>query len=101
MSAAEDPIATLGPEDFEALVGQTLPADFGKGQVAARVISVDRLRSPSPRSGGGYSVWLSAPVASPSQGSFIIELPAHGPLRLFCCPRRREGEDIVYELVFN
>jgi hypothetical protein len=101
MSAADDPIATLGPEDFEALVGQTLPADFGEGQVAARVMSVERLRSPSPRSGGGYSVWLNAPVALPSQGSFIIELPGHGPLALFCCPRRREGEDIVYELVFN
>ncbi len=101
MSVADDPIATLGPEDFEALVGQTLTADFGEGPVAARVISVDRLRSPSPRSGGGYSVWLNAPVAVPSQGNFIIELPTHGTLSLFCCPRRREGNDIVYELVFN
>lgn len=101
MSAAEDPIAKLGREDFEALVGQTVAADFGEGKVAARIITVERLRSSSPRAGGAYSVWIGAPVASPSQGNVIIELPANGPLTLFCCPRRREGEDIVYELVFN
>jgi hypothetical protein len=101
VSLGEDPIAKLGPEDFEALVGQTLPADFGEGHVAARIITVERLPSPSPRAGGAYSVWLGAPVASPSQGNVIIELPVHGQLTLFCCPRRREGHDTVYELVFN
>lgn len=96
-----DPLLELRAEDFARLTGQQIPIDFGHGPCAATILSAVAYTGPTNREGGGFSVWLKAPVQAPQQGTFAVSLPERPAIGIFLSPRRQDGSDVVYEAVFN
>lgn len=92
----------LPVEDFEALVGQRLPAQYAEGTVELVLESVWRSPYPTGREIPGFSLFLLGP-AEPrlAQGLVRIAHPVHGGLELFMTPVGRDAAGMRYEIVFN
>lgn len=92
----------LPAEDFEALLGQSLPVR-GEAQGLALVVdSVWRSPYPTARPIPGFSLFLRGALDTPlGQGIVTLQHPRHGGLDLFMTPVGRDARGYRYEIVFN
>jgi hypothetical protein len=91
----------LRREDFEPLLGQTLPLRIGTDEVSAELVDVRALASPSPRA-EPFSFVLRVPGHRPAaQGVYALAHPVHGALELFMVPIARDAHGTRYEVIFN
>ena len=92
-------IAQLKPEHFETLIGSNLPivdSDF-----SFTIRTVERLRSPSPRS-EPFTMSLTAPPNTRGvQGIYHLRHPQLGVLEVFLVPTAPVDGQPQFEAVFN
>jgi hypothetical protein len=92
----------IPPEDFEALVGQTVTLAATDRRFECLLAEVVRSPYPTGRQGSGFSVTLHGPATQPlGQGIYALQHPTHGELNLFLTPIGRDTDSIRYEIVFN
>ena len=92
----------LSADDFEGLLQQPLPARAGETALTLVVDGVWRCPYPTVRPVPGFSLFLRGPrEARLSQGSVVLQHPAHGELEIFVTPIADEPAGIRYEAVFN
>ena len=92
----------LRPEDFESLVGHSLPVEIPGGTVACELTQVRRLPSHALRANPPFSFTLRGPRNQPlGQGTHPLRHPEHGRLELFMVPIGPDGIGLCYEVTFN
>jgi len=101
MHTPDDVIAQLRLTHFLDLQGRAIEIDFGQGPVPSEILSATPVGGNTLRPGGGFSVMLRAPVATPAQGVYAIHHPELGVLELMLCPRRQRSGVTEFELVMN
>jgi hypothetical protein len=95
-----DTVANLRLGHFEPLMGQQLAVELD-APTNATVTGVRPLGGHSEREGGGFAVDLLIAVVAPVQGIFPVLLPEFGRVELFMAPRKRVGDAVEYEIIFN
>lgn len=92
----------LPVEDFEALLGQSLPARAETQDITLVVDKVWRSPYPTARPIPGFSLFLRGALDTPlGQGIVTLQHPRHGELDLFMTPVGRDAGGFRYEIVFN
>ena len=92
----------LVAEDFDPLVGTTLPAHAAGHDLTLVLDSVWRSPYPTAREQPGFSLFLRGDAALPlGQGMLRLQHPVHGALDLFATPVERTKDGLRYEIVFN
>lgn len=92
-------LTLIVPEDFERVLGQSLPL-LGS-EASLTVVAVERLHSPSPRA-QPFSVLFTADGANAwAQGQYALVHPQLGELTLFLVPIEPRAGQARLEAIFN
>ncbi len=92
----------LCPEDFEPLVGHSLPVELRGTMIACEVSQVRRLPQHALRAHPPFAVILRGPREQPlGQGTYALIHPEHGRLDLFMVPIGPDSGGLGYEITFN
>lgn len=91
-------LATLSPESFDPLVGGAFSVNGIDGVL--RLLSVERLKSPSPRP-QPFALVFTSTTHRLSQSTFRVAHRDLGELELFIVPLQPDARGPLYEAVFN
>jgi len=92
----------LQPEDFEPLLGHSLPVEIPGGTLACELTQVRRLPPHSVRANPPFALILRGPRSHAlAQGMYALEHPQHGRLEVFVVPIGPDSEGLCYEITFN
>jgi hypothetical protein len=92
----------LRPEDFEPLVGLSMPVELHSGTLACELTKVHRLPPHALREHPPFALILRGPREQPlRQGTYALLHPEHGRLELFMVPIGPDGGGWGYEITFN
>lgn len=96
-------IATLTPESFEPLIGETVTVTTTEGSMELRITRVEP-RGDAPEEGmrAPFTLTLVGPVAPIlEQGAWPMSLPGLGETALFLSPFAQVGDETRYEINFS
>jgi hypothetical protein len=92
----------LRPEDFEPLLGRSMPVEIPGGTLACELTQVRRLPAHSMRANPPFALTLRGPRSQPfGQGIYPLLHPEHGRLNLFMVPIGPDSVGLCYEITFN
>jgi hypothetical protein len=92
----------LRPEDFEPLIGHSIPVEVHGSALACELTHVRRLPPHTLRTNSPFSLILRGPRNQPfGQGTYPLLHPEHGRLSLFVVPLGPDGAGLGYEITFN
>jgi hypothetical protein len=89
--------------DFAGLEGKSVTLQFGDTEQAGEVIEVCALTGGKPDGREAFSVVVRSGPVDPywPQGTYILDHPRHGPLKLFLVPIGPDETGMRYEINFS